>query len=598
MAEKDEKVQSTLASEPLLPTSRSQVRSRPWSASSICKSILSGALLHVKDISIILGPVVFVILFYVLDIEDETGKSEAMMAAMVWMFLWWVTEAVPLAITALLPLFLFPLLEIETASTVSKSYTNDTVFLILGSFILASAVRFHNLHKRLALHIVLLFGSDPRLLLFGFCIGSAFVSMWVDNAAAAAMLMPMAIAVQQKVHAGFQPQIDSNTGSGEDTDEGTARTGVLQGALSSNEGHLTSLERKTSLYLEQHLSSVLTSMKAEEALDIELNFCRGVAISVAISVTIGGMATLTGNAVNLILTGIWETDFPNENPIYYMQWMLFAFPFAVILTLALWVLVCIFFCPPSAVKPVSASLHSVHMEDELDKLGPITSDQIIILFVFLVLVVLWMTKSLTGNVSGWASYFDDYPANGSVTVLMAVLLFVLPNPADPKQKLMNWSQCKDISWNVILLIGGGFALADGIKASGLSDVISNEMSFLKSTPYWAITPAVAVVIAIVTEFTSNSATASVFVPLMAEIALSIDRHPLYLMVPAAIASQFSFMLPIATGPNAIAFAIESLRIKDLAAPGIFLKVFAIILLSIFMPTLGALVFSTSTNIET
>lgn len=209
-----------------------------------------------------------------------------------------------------------------------------------------------------------------------------------------------------------------------------------------------------------------------------------------------------------------------------------------------------------------------------------------------------MTKSLTGNATGWADLFDDYPANGSVTVLIAILLFVIPNPADPKQKLMNWSQCNDIPWNVILLVGGGFALADGIKASGLSDVISREMSFLKSTPYWGITPAIAVVTAIVTEFTSNSATASVFVPLMAEIALSIDMHPLFLMVPAALGSQFSFMLPMATGPNAIAYAIETLRVKDMAAPGFFLKIVAIILLSIFMPTLGALIFNTNSSIQT
>ncbi|KAI5079702.1 hypothetical protein GOP47_0005181, partial [Adiantum capillus-veneris] len=229
---------------------------------------------------------------------------------------------------------------------------------------------------------------------------------------------------------------------------------------------------------------------------------------------------------------------------------------------------------------------------------PITSDQIAILLIFLVLIVLWMTKSLTGNASGWAALFDDYPANGSVTILMAILLFVLPNPADMKQKLMNWSQCKDIPWNIILLVGGGFALADGIKASGLSDVISEEMSLLKSLPYWAITPTIALVTGIVTEFTSNSATASIFVPLMAEIALSIDQHPLFLMVPAGLGSQFSYMLPTATGPNAMAFAIESLRVKDMAVPGFCLKIIAIIMLSIFMPTLGVLIFNTNSSVQT
>lgn len=587
MAEKQGEQSLSSASQPFLPSSASNT------SSSLIRRVALRLVSHTKDISIVAGPLAFLILCIFVDIEDDTGKSGSMVAAMAWMFIWWVTEAVPLAITALVPLFLFPLLQVETASTVSKSYTNDTVFLILGSFILANAVRFHNLHKRLTLQLVLLFGSHPRFLLFGICVGSAFVSMWVDNAPAAAMLMPMAVAVQQKVHAGFHPQEDYAHDHQHDDDQD-----LEQQEQGLSDSHVMSdLEKQSSFYLERHLSNVLNTMDAEQALKVELDFCRGVAISVAVAVTIGGMSTLTGNAVNLILTGIWETDFPKEKAIYFLQWMLFAFPLALILTLVLWVIVCIFFCPPSAVKPVSASLHSLHMEDELAKLGPITSDQIAILAIFFILVVLWMTKSVTGNASGWASLFDDYPANGSVTVLMAVLLFVIPNPMDPKQKLMNWSQCKDIPWNVILLVGGGFALADGIKASGLSNVISQEMSFLESTPYWAITPIICLVTGLVTEFTSNSATASIFIPLMAEIALSINMHPLFLMVPAALGSQFAFMLPIATGPNAIAYTIESLRVKDMAAPGFILKIVAIILLSILMPTLGALVFNTNSTIQ-
>ncbi|KAI5079734.1 hypothetical protein GOP47_0005213 [Adiantum capillus-veneris] len=439
------------AAKPLLPI----IRRLQSSSSAPCLQKPASFLgAHARNIALVVGPVVFAILYITVDIGDDTGKSGSMLAAMAWMFIWWVSEAVPLAVTALVPLFLFPLLKIQTASSVSKSYTNDTIFLILGSFILANAVRFHNLHKRLALHIVLMFGSDPRLLLFGFCIGSAFISMWVDNAAAAAMLMPMAVAVQQKVHAGFQLQEESLASNPPGDSAISPWEQQQEPDDNQHDGPLTPLERKSSMFLEKHLSNVLSNMAAEDALKIELDFCRGVAISVATSVTIGGISTLTGNAVNLILSGIWETDFPKEKVICYMQWMLFAVPLAIILTLALWVLICIFFCPPSAVKPVSASLHSLHLENELDRLGPISSDQIAILLIFLVLIVLWMTKSLTGNASGWAALFDDYPANGSVTILIAVLLFVLPNPTDMKQKLMNWSQCKDIPWDIILLIGG------------------------------------------------------------------------------------------------------------------------------------------------
>lgn len=549
-------------------------------SSSASNSSPSTRLWYTNYLCILLGPLVFVLLLLFLHIDDT--KASAMVAAMSWVFIWWVTEALPLAVTALVPLFLLPFLEIESASTVSKSYTNDTVFLILGSFILANAVRAHNLHKRLAIRTVLLFGSDPRLLLFGFCIGSAFISMWVDNAPAAAMLIPMAVGVQQKIHAGFHPS--SSEGSRANSSDSLVR-------MPSSTEDLEKLPPK------QRSSNPILTMDPEQALKVEMDFCRAVVISIAVGVTIGGMATLTGNPVNLILTGIWETDFPNAKPIYYLQWMLFAVPFSVVLILVLWVLMCLFFCPPSAIKPVSASLHSARVEEELAKLGPMTSDQIIILIMFAVLIILWVTKTLTGNAKGWATLFDDYPANGTVTVLMAVLLFVIPSSNDPGQKIMNWARCKDLPWNIILLVGGGFALADGITSSGLSDVISNKMSFLKSTPYWAITPAIAVVTGVVTEFTSNSATGSVFIPLAAELALSMNRHPLYLMVPAALGSQLSYMLPIATGPNAIAYSTETIRVRDMAIPGFFLKIVGIIVLSILMPTLGALVFKTNSDIQ-
>lgn len=521
---------------------------------------------HFNDFSVVSGPLVFALLLVFLEVEDETGKSADMVAAMCWVFLWWVTEAVPLAITALVPLFLLPFLEIETASKVSKSYVNDTVFLILGSFILAAAVRYHNLHKRMAIRTVLLFGRDPRLLLFGFCIGSAFISMFVDNAAAASMLMPMAVGVMQKVHTGFHPE-DSLTPRGR------------------------MRERRPDLV-------ELMARSPEKALKVELDYCRGVVICIALSVTLGGMSTLTGNAVNLVFAGIWETDYPNENPISYFQWMLFAFPFAFVMLIILWILICLFFCPPSAVRPISASLHSANIEDELALLGPMTCDQIVIVILYFILVVLWTTRTFTGEDSGWASLFDEHPGNGSVTILMAVSLFVIPNPVNPKQKLMNWSQCKDIPWNVILLVGGGFALAGGISASGLSDVISREMNFLESTPNWAITPVITVVTGVLTEFTSNSAIASIFLPLAAEIAQSINKHPLFLMVPVALGSQLSFMLPIATGPNAIAYSTDTLRVKDMSAPGIILKIFGILFLSILMPTLGVVVFKTDTTVDT
>ncbi|KAH7301873.1 hypothetical protein KP509_23G047000 [Ceratopteris richardii] len=338
--------------------------------------------LHFRDIALVAGPLVFVVLLYTLDINGGESKSEDMVAVMAWMFIWWVFEAIPLAITALLPLFLLPLLRIQTASAVSKSYTSDSIFLIMGSFILANALQFRNLHKRFALYIISLFGSDPRFLLFGFCIGSGFISMWVDNVAAAAMLMPMAVAVQQKVHAGFDLQRAGLTdGLQAEADDSSVHE---QESLGEDAGS-KAIQKQSSMYPERHLSNVLVNMDAEDVLKIELDFSRGVAISVALSVTIGGMSTLTGNAANMVLSGIWEAEFPKEKSLSYLQWMLFTVPFAILLILTSWTLLCIFFCPPSAVKPICRSLHSLHFEDELAKLGAVTPDQIAVLVIYLVL---------------------------------------------------------------------------------------------------------------------------------------------------------------------------------------------------------------------
>ena len=396
--------------EPLLPSNhhqrqqkqssngRSRRTSRISSVSSKLKTAAFSIASHRKNISIALGPVLFLILYLCVDIGEEgsRGQSAAMVGSMAWMFLWWVTQAVPLPITALIPLFLFPLLQLETASEVSKSYATDTTFLILGSFILASAVRVHNIHKRFALRMLLWCKKDPRLLLLGFAAGSSFISMWVDNAAACAMLMPMVLAVQQKVHAGFhqfnnEGEHDVSGIQGEDADDIdkrsspsdtvtvldtiTATDAPLERTSSKTSIHffnrsLSNLDKEASLHLEKHLSTMLsTPMDIQRALEIELNFCRGAALCVAYGVTIGGMATITGNAANMVFVGLWEVTFPNENDISFLQWMLFAAPFAVLLTLIMWIIVVIFYCPPSAIKPVSASLQSLHMEDELAKIG-------------------------------------------------------------------------------------------------------------------------------------------------------------------------------------------------------------------------------------
>lgn len=551
-------------STPLLePPSRTFVGKIRHSISSFF-SLLSS---HQNIIALTAGPLVAILIWRFVHLKgDEDGKACLMLAVMSWVFIWWVFEPIPIAITALAPVFLLPFLEIRTASEVSKSYMNDTIFLLIGSFILASALEHYNVHKRMALKMLVLLGGkmmDPWLLILGFCMGPAFVSMWIHNTAAAVMMMPVGLGVLQKAEASR-----STTMAIDVEKDGKA---LMEGDREKRE------------------------LEEEKARKHVLNFSKAVVLAIAYAATLGGMSTLTGTGVNLILAGLYESAFPSASPITYLQWFLFGFPLALCMLVFLWLLLCFWFCPRSCVKAIADSMRNSHLQEELAALGPMSFAQMMVLAIFGILVILWLTKSIGTNIEGWADLFDDYPNNGTISVLMATTLFIIPSRQRVGDKLMNWSRCKSIPWGIILLLGGGFALADGMSSSGLSSVISDELGFLQSAPYVLITPVIAILSGVVTEFTSNNSTATIFVSLVAQVATSIGRHPLFLMVPAAIGSQFSFMLPIATPPNAVGYSSGYLNTMDMVAIGFILKFVGILLLSIFMPTLGALVFKTNSS---
>lgn len=519
---------------------------------------------HTNEIAILLGPLVATCIWVFVRIDgDSDGKVRSMLAILCWVCTWWLTEALPEAITGLAPLFLLPLAEIETATNVASAYMNDTNFLMMGSFILAAALEHYQLHKRMALNMLVLLGGkrkDPWLLMLGFCAGTAFISMWIHNTAAAVMMMPVGLGVLQRM-------------------EGKSKSG------------------RGGSDLEYGGKKLETEEEDEEEKKVKKdvhNFCRAATLAISYAATLGGMATLTGTGVNLILAGLYESDFPDNDQITYLQWLLFGFPLSLAMQICLWLILCLRYCPRSTAKAVANSLNDSHIRAELKDLGPISFPEVSVLCVFGVLILLWLTKSL-GTSSGWGDLFDDYPGNGTVAILMASVLFIIPSRERPGEKLMDWKRCKGIHWNIILLLGGGFALADGMSASGLSDCISDYLDFLQSAPYILITPIIAILTGIMTEFTSNNSVATIFCALLAEVATSIGRHPLFLMVPGAVGAQFSFMLPIATPPNAVGYSTGYLRIIDMITIGFILKVIGLVFLSIWMPTIGARVFKTNSS---
>lgn len=466
-----------------------------------------------------------------------------MLAVMAWVFTWWLTEAVPMPITSMAPLFLFPLFGIAEADDVAKSYMDDVIALVLGSFILALAVEHYNIHKRLALNITLLFCGEPLnppLLLLGICTTTAFISMWMHNITTAVMMMPVA-------------------------------TGILQRLPMGGPTH------KDNLVINK--------------------FCRAVVLGVIYSATIGGMSTLTGTGVNLILVGMWKSYYPEAEPISFSTWMLFGFPLAFVIFVALWAILCLLYCPKGSGNVLSVYLDKAHLKRELYMLGPVAFAEKMILIVFSMLIVLWMTRSITDDIPGWGSVFHGRAGDGTVSVMMATLLFIIPNKKQEGEKLMDWNKCKKLPWNIILLLGAGFAIADGVRTSGLADVLSETLGFLEKAPYLAIAPLVCLISSTITEFTSNNATATLLIPLLIQIAQTMHVHPLTMMIPAAIGAQFAFLLPTGTPSNVVGFTTGHIDIKDMIKAGVPLKVAGITILSFLMPTLGAIVFGTDKQVR-
>uniref|UniRef100_A0A1D1Y149 Tonoplast dicarboxylate transporter n=1 Tax=Anthurium amnicola TaxID=1678845 RepID=A0A1D1Y149_9ARAE len=503
------------------PTSSSQLR---W-------------VLTANTLFVLLGPLACAAVCLLVDLGGN-GKSRNMLAVLAWVFLWWLTDAVPMPITSMAPLFLFPLFGVATADEVAGAYMDDVIALVLGSFMLALAVEHYNIHRRLALNITLAFcGETPSapLLLLGVCATTAFVSMWMHNTAAAMLMMPVATGILQRF-----PE-----GGGAAAHPDVAR------------------------------------------------FAKAVVLGVTYSAAVGGMSTLTGTGVNLLLVGMWQSYFPEEEAIGFSTWFLFGFPLALLLFLALWGILCALYCSRSSGKVISAYLDKTHLKRELEDLGPMAFAEKMILTLFSVLVVLWMTRSLTNEVPGWGALFDGNVGDGSVSVMIATLLFIIPSMKKEGEKLMDWNKCKKLPWNIVLLLGAGFAIADGVRRSGLADALSSSLGFLESAPYLAIAPLVCLVSSTVTEFTSNNSATMLVVPLLIQIAGTMHVHPLLLMVPGAIGAQFAFLLPTGTPSNIVGFSTGHIVIMDMIKTGLPLKITGIGTLAILMPTLGAFVFGTN-----
>lgn len=479
-----------------------------------------------SNITLILFFIAPILALYILVAQplDASYTANAMLGVAVWMAIWWATEKVPLSITALLPVVMFPLLGIMDGKDVSSTYYNHIIFLFIGGFMLALGMQNWRLHKRIALKILMITGTSPSKILLGFMLSTAFLSMWISNTATTMMMLPILLSV------------------------------------------IMSLEE-------------MFDQKAIQQYSIAL------LLGTAYSSSIGGIATLIGTPPNPIFVQIYAINFPAAVEISFSQWMIFALPVSIIMfTLVFSLLYFIFVLKQNKIWGNKPS--PVNFKMEYNKLGKPAYEEKWMLVLFISAALLWMTRSPlevgSFNFKGWASLFPwpKYFNDGTVAMFIGILLFLIPSKTVKGEKLLNWIKMRDLPWNIIILFGGGFALAQGFISSGLSAYIGETLeSFTHIHPLLLIF-LVTTIMVFLTEFTSNSASTTMLLPILASLALTAHIHPLMLMIPATISASMAFMLPVATPPNAIIFSSKRLLIKDMMKVGLLVNIIAILLISL------------------
>ena len=471
-----------------------------------------------KNIGLGLGAFVFVsmLLFYnpVPD-RPEVGKMAAIAALMA---ILWISEAIPLAATALIPMIALPLAGITDAGTIAKSYVNSIIFLFIGGFLIALSMERWNLHRRIALTIINAIGKRADLLVLGFMLASGFLSMWISNTATAVMMLPIGLAIISKMEEEF----------------GKKRT--------------------------HSLALVLM-------------------LGIAYGASIGGVSTLVGTPTNLAFVRLFQESFPEAPPMEVGKWILIGIPYSITLMLVTWFLLTrvIFRLDPSL------SLDRNHIREELQALGRLSREEKAVLSVFVSTVFLWtFRKDLQlgfVEIPGWSSLWSGFKNidDGTIAIAMSLILFFLPakNDGDAKRILEN-DAFKKLPWAIILLFGGGFALATGFGASGLSQYIGQGFQAIGEIPTLFLVLVICISVTFLTELTSNVATLSMLLPILATWAVSIQVHPLLFAVPATISASMAFMMPVATPPNAVVFGSQRIKISEMARAGLLLNIVAVV----------------------
>jgi sodium-dependent dicarboxylate transporter 2/3/5 len=485
--------------------------------------------------ALVAGPISAILCLIFVELDSDRPETTRTAAIALWMAIWWISEAVPLAATALLPVVFFPAFGVMNGKVVAAQYVNSTIFLFLGGFLVAIAMQRWNLHRRIALRILLWSGVQPKGMLLGFMASTAILSMWISNTATTMMMTPIVLAVI--------------------------------------------------LSLEEHLG-----------VDELGRYPAGLLLGVAYSASIGGIATLVGTPPNLSFARIFSITFPDAPEISFAQWLMFALPLSIVMFVAAWIYLGWMFAPVKAVR-----LDAQVIRDHYLQLGPMTFQEKIVMADFLLLVILWLFRQDLSLgpvvVPGWSRLLP-YPGHlndGVVAIALAGILFLIPTGRREGGRILSGDAFGRLPWDIVLLFGGGFALAKGFAESGLSGWVGGQLSGLGHIHTLLLIGLLCVTITSLTELTSNTATAEMLLPVLASLAAAIGLNPLLLMIPATLSCSCAFMLPVATPPNAIVFGTKRVRIGQMARTGIFLNLLGVGAIALVTYLLAPMVFDIDVN---
>ena len=466
--------------------------------------------LNKNILGLILGPILFLVIMIFVDAEGLSFEAKCILASTAWMAIWWVTECVPISVTALLPIVLFPLTGGMDLATTTAAYGHKLVFLFVGGFLIALAIEKWHLHKRLALNIIRVTGSNKSRVILGFMLATAFLSMWISNTATSIMILPVGLAIIS--------QLKDDTKTVENENE---------------------------------------------------VFGKSLMIAIAYSASIGGMATLIGTPPNMVLAGVVEESYGIKLNMF--DWMKFGVPLSSFLLFVCWLyLTKIAF----KFKNEEFSAGKEEILRQINKLGKFSNEEIKVLIVFTLTALGWIFR---GSIETIFPMIDDT----IIAIFFAVTLFIIPTKNQKTNTtLLVWNDTVKLPWGILILFGGGMAIASAFGKSGLALWIADLLQNLDDVSLFLIILIIVTSINLLTEVTSNMATTAMLLPVLVTIALAIDVHPYFLLVAATLAASCAFMLPISTPPNAVVFGSGFLKIEDMFKKGVWMNLISIITITL------------------